>query len=97
MEARPADPEGEGCLDPLFPRHPQAVSPEAEGGQIGPGRLPWRSSPAGGQEEEARSFLVRVAEEGTTGICAMVILQNVHAGTLAPATARCLNNPGNYG
>jgi hypothetical protein len=96
MEARPTGPEGERCRDAFLAGDADTSDPEAQGGQIGTRRWPGRSSAPRRQEEEARAFLIRMPEETTVRLGAILDGELIHPPTLERTDHPCLTNPGNY-
>jgi hypothetical protein len=75
---------------------PAGAGPEAKGGDIRPLKHARRPPTAGGQEQEPRTLLVRVAEQSTLGVRPLLRLDVVHPATLERSIGLCLTNPGNY-
>ncbi len=96
VEARPADPKGDGRGDALIAGDPDTADPEADVGQTTPRVRPRRPAATGREEQEARPFLIGVAEETTVRLGAVPDRRLVHAATLGRARLPCLTNPGNY-
>jgi hypothetical protein len=96
VEACPADPQSKGRGDALVTSDPDTACPKAKIDQpVARRRAGWATA-AGREEEEARPFLIRMAEETTMRVGTMVGLEFVHARTLGRSVRRCLTNPGNY-
>ena len=96
VEARPTGPEGEGCRGALLAGDANTANPEAQGAQIGTNQWPGRSSAPRRQEEEARAFLIRMPEETTVRLGAVLDGDLIHPPTLRRTDHPCLTNPGNY-
>jgi hypothetical protein len=92
MQAGPTGSQGQGCGDPILLGGPDTADPEAEAGEVLTFRWSRWSAATGREEEEARAFLVRVAEWTTMWVGARAS----HPATLATSTRRCSTNPGNY-
>ena len=96
VEARPARAEGQRGCDALLAGNPHATGTQAEPREIGTSHRSRRPATAGRQEEEARAFLVGVAEEPAVRVSAVLDRELVHPATLGRAVEPCLTNPGNY-
>jgi hypothetical protein len=92
MQAGPTGSQGQGCGDPMLSGGPDTADPETEPGEVLTCRWSRWSAATGREEEEARAFLVRVAEWTTVRVRAYAS----HLATLAMSIDRCSINPGNY-